>query len=54
MHVRASPLLLSAFSSFPTEKKRWEDDIRGWTGLEFAKSQKAVENKEKWRKVVVK
>ena len=27
--------------------KRWEDNIREWTGLEFAKSQKAVENSEK-------
>ena len=24
-------------------------DIREWTGLEFAKSQGAVENKENWR-----
>ena len=27
---------------------------REWTGLEFAKSQRAVENREKWRKLVVK
>ena len=33
---------------------RWEDDIREWTGLEFGKSQRAVENREKWRKLVVK
>ena len=32
----------------------WEDNIREWTGLEFAKSQRAVENREKWRKLVVK
>ena len=25
-----------------------------WSGLEFAKSQRAVENREKWRKLVVK
>ena len=25
-----------------------------WTGLEFAKSQRAVQNREKWRKLVVK
>ena len=25
-----------------------------WTGLEFCRSQRAVENKEKWRKLVVK
>ena len=32
----------------------WEDNIREWTGLEFAKSLKAVKNREKWRKLVVK
>ena len=36
------------------QKKRWEDNIREWTGLEFAKSQRQVENREKWRKLVVK
>ena len=35
------------------QRKKWEDDIREWTGLEFAKSQRAVENREKWRKLVV-
>ena len=36
------------------QKKRWEDKIREWTGLGFAESQRAVENREKWRKLVVK
>ena len=36
------------------QKKRWEDNIRKWTGLEFGKCQRAVENREKWRKLVVK
>ena len=27
-------------------RKRWEDNIREWTGLEFGKSQRAVENRE--------
>ena len=36
------------------QKKRREDIIREWTGLEFAKSQRAVENSEKWRKLVAK
>ena len=36
------------------ERKRWEDNIREWTGLEFSKSQRAVENREKWRKQVAK
>ena len=36
------------------QKKRWENNTRECTGLEFARSQKAVENSEKWRKLVVK
>ena len=27
-------------------RKRWEDNIREWTGLEFAKFQWVVENRE--------
>ena len=27
------------------QRKRWEDNIREWTGLDFAKSQRAVENR---------
>ena len=34
--------------------KNWEDYIREWTGLEFGKSERAVENREKWRKLVAK
>ena len=36
------------------QRKKWEDNVREWTGLEFGKSQRAVENREKWRKVVAK
>ena len=36
------------------QRKRWEDNIREWTGLEFYKSQRAVENREKWRQPVAK
>ena len=36
------------------QRKRWEDNIREWTGLDFGKSQRAVENREKWRKLVAK
>ena len=36
------------------QRKRWEDNIREWTGLEFGKSQRAVANREKWRKLVAK
>ena len=35
-------------------RKRWEDNIREWTGLEFATSQRALENRGKWRKLVAK
>ena len=36
------------------QRERWEDNIREWTGLEFAKAQRAVENREKWRELVAK
>ena len=36
------------------QRKRWEDNIRDRTGLEFVKSQKAVKNREKLRNLVVK
>ena len=36
------------------QRKRWEDNVREWTGLEFAKSQRAVEKRGQWRKLVVK
>ena len=36
------------------QRKRWEDNIRELTGLQFGKFQRAVENWEKWRKLVAK
>ena len=36
------------------QRKTWEDNIREWTDLEFAKSRRAVENREKWSKLVAK
>ena len=35
------------------QRKRWEDNIRKWTGLEFCRPQRA-ENREKWGKLVAK
>ena len=29
------------------QRKRWEDNIRKWTSLEFAESKRAVENRDK-------
>ena len=34
------------------QRKRWEDNIKEWTGLEFGKSQRAVENREKMAQTV--
>ena len=36
------------------QRKRWGDKIREWTGLEFGKSKRAVQDREKWRKLVAK
>ena len=36
------------------QRKRWEDIIKEWTGLELGKSQRAVENRGKWRELVAK
>ena len=36
------------------QRKRCEDNIREWTGLEFGRSKRALENREKWRKLVAK
>ena len=36
------------------QRKRWKDNIKEWTGLDFGKSQRAVENRGKWRKLVAK
>ena len=36
------------------QRKRREDNIREWTGLEFAKSLRAVENRGKWGEMVAK
>ncbi|WP_419584861.1 hypothetical protein, partial [Thiolapillus sp.] len=36
------------------QRERWEDNIREWTGLEFGKSKRAVEDRENLRKLVAK
>ena len=32
--------------------KRWEDNIREWTGLDFNSSQRAAEDRQRWQKIV--
>ena len=46
-HVSRSSGLAKGGRRQGRQRKRWEDTIREWTGLEFAKSQKEVENREK-------
>ena len=61
-HVSRSPGLTKTISQSTMkggrrqgrQSKRWEDNISVWIGLEFAKSHRAVENREIWRKLVVK
>ena len=35
------------------QKKRWEDNIKEWTGLDFHSSQRAAEDRQTWQKIVV-
>ena len=34
------------------QRKRWEDNIKEWTGLTFVNSQRATEDRDRWRKIV--
>ena len=34
------------------QKKRWEDKIKEWTGMDFASSTRAAENRSRWKGVV--
>ena len=34
------------------QTKRWEDNIREWTGLDFNSSQRAAEDRQRWQKIV--
>ena len=36
------------------QKKRWEDNIKGWTGMDFASSTRAAEDRTMWKGIVVK
>ena len=33
------------------QKKRWEDNIKEWTGMELASSPRAAENRTRWKGV---
>ena len=34
------------------QRKRWEDNIKEWTGLDFSNSQRAAEDRQRWKKIV--
>ena len=34
------------------QKKRWEDNIKEWTGMDFASSTSEAENRSRWKGVV--
>ena len=34
------------------QKKRWEDNIKEWTELDFASSARAAEDRTKWKGIV--
>ena len=53
-YVSSSSGLQGAVNGGGRQKKRWEDNIKEWAGLEFTKFQRVVENREKWRKLIVK
>ena len=36
------------------QKKRWEDNIKEWTGMDFASSTRAAEDRTRWKGIVVK
>ena len=36
------------------QHKRWEDNIKEWTGLSFAESQIAAKDRMKWQTVIIK
>ena len=34
------------------QKKRWEDNIKEWTGMDFASSTRVAENRSRWKGIV--
>ena len=34
------------------QKKRWEDNIKEWTGMDFASSAREAENRTRWKGIV--
>ena len=52
--IRSDQNHFARHSERGSKTRQTEDNVREWTGLDFAKSQRAVKNREKWRKLVAK
>ena len=58
--IRSGQNHLTRHSEWGKKTRQTEEEVgrlhqgMEWTGLEFARSQRAVENREKWRKLVAK
>ena len=56
--IRSGQNCLTRHSERGKKTRQTEEEVRRehrkWTGLEFAMSQRAVENRENWRKLIVK
>ena len=37
-----------------TQKKRWGDNIKEWTGMDFASSTRTVEDRTTWKGIFIK
>ena len=37
-----------------SEKKRWKENIKEWTGMDFASPTRAAENRIRWKGIVAK
>ena len=54
-HVsRSSALQIQGKRRKDGQKKRWVVNIKEWTGMDFASSTRAVEDKTRWKRIVVK
>ena len=36
------------------QNKKWHDNIKEWTGMDFARSTRAAENRTRWKGIVAK
>ena len=49
---RSSGVAKTILQGTVTKKKRWEDNIKESTGVEFVSSTRAAENRTRWKEIV--